>query len=424
MSASSGCPVASAMVGTSGRSEDRLALISASARNAAGLGVRQRRRQRGDGDRHVAADRGGHARAAAVERDVRNVGRERELEQLARQVGRRAATGRRIAQGAGIGPRHRDQLADAVRRHRRMHREHVGGRADQRDRREILVRIVGDFRIERRIGDEGAAGREDGVAVRRGARGHAMGDVAAAADNVLDVERLPEIFRQLLRDQARGGVALPARPGGDDHAHRTGRIGLRPREARDEGSSKRRLALAAGNGDGRVSCGPLASRGKLHRSPCLPRTRRAAQPALRLSSAGRTLPGPARKALRQSRSPAKATNVQGRIFNETPAQRIAHSCRIGARAAGGRAGGSACRAGRQGAVSRAGVPQRLRGPGERLYPAGAGGRLSHALARPDQRAGGGCRHGRPGAGRAAHAAAAQPARQRQLRRLLQEGDHP
>ena len=89
--------------------------------------MRQRRRQRGHGDRHVAADRGGDARAAAAERDVGDVGRECELEQLARQVGRRAPAGRRIAQLAGIGPRRRNQLADAVRRHRRMHREHVGG---------------------------------------------------------------------------------------------------------------------------------------------------------------------------------------------------------------------------------------------------------------------------------------------------------
>src|SRR5262249_44742483 len=70
------------------------------------------------------------------------------------------------------------------------------------------------------------------VAVGCRPRRRRHGDVAAAARHVLDIERLADGFGELRGNEPRRGVALPARPGGDDHADRPARIGLRPRGAR------------------------------------------------------------------------------------------------------------------------------------------------------------------------------------------------
>src|SRR5262249_29768747 len=60
-------------------------------------------------------------------------------------------------------------------------------------------------------------------------------EIATSADPVLGNEWLAETLRQPLADQARHGVGGAAGRKPDDDAHRPGRIGLRPRDARDHG---------------------------------------------------------------------------------------------------------------------------------------------------------------------------------------------
>ncbi len=234
--------------------------------------IGHRGRQRRDRNRHVPAERRGGGRTAAVERHVRDVDTQRQLEQFASEMRGRATAGRGVAvfAGACLGQRH--QFVDALGWDRGMHHQHMRRRAHQRNRLEVLVGIVGDFRIEADIGDEVAGGAEDRIAVRRGARGGAHGDVAAAAGHVLDVERLPETFRQLRCDQPRRGVALPAGAGGDDDPHRAGRIGLRRRalrlERQQRGCGHELQHLTAGDHHGRLH----AISHSIPRTRAIPRT--------------------------------------------------------------------------------------------------------------------------------------------------------
>src|SRR5580704_1380552 len=77
--------------------------------------------------------------------------------------------------------------------------------------------------------------------VGAGLGGLAGADIAARTRHVLDIELLPELLRQLLRDEAGRDIGWTAGRERDDHPHRPRRIGLRPGEARHrrEGSGAR-----------------------------------------------------------------------------------------------------------------------------------------------------------------------------------------
>jgi len=110
--------------------------------------------------------------------------------------------------------------------------DEVGARR-QRDRREALDRIERQLAVEEGIEVErAAAGGQQRVAVRRGARDRGGGDVAVGAGPVLDHDGLTEPSRQFLADRAGDGVDRAA--GRDRHhdVNRLGRIrrlGVRPR---------------------------------------------------------------------------------------------------------------------------------------------------------------------------------------------------
>ena len=154
-----------------------------------------------------------------------------------------------VAVFAGIGLDERDEVLDGVRRHRRMDRDHQGGGDRERDQVEVLFEFIGDFVVERGIDHVARIDHEQGVAIGRHPCHSAHGDIAAAAAHVLDVELLAHTLRQLLREQAGDHIGRTAGRVGNDHAHGSVGIALRPRYAR-EGLGERQQQLPNAKIDG------------------------------------------------------------------------------------------------------------------------------------------------------------------------------
>src|SRR2546427_315761 len=88
------------------------------------------------------------------------------LEQLHADVKRAAVSGRGVVERTRPRARKRNQLLHRIRRHRRMHEQHVADFHRDRHRREIPLRVVRNLPEKERIRDErGLGGGEQGVAV-------------------------------------------------------------------------------------------------------------------------------------------------------------------------------------------------------------------------------------------------------------------
>ena len=133
-----------------------------------------------------------------------------------------------------------------------MHRQHMRPRRQQRDRRKILDRVVGDLAVEHRVRGEGAGDEQQRIAVGLGARRGAHADVLAAARHVLDQDVVAPCLGELLRDHARADVIRPAGRDRHDDAHRTRRIGLRERGGDGERDARtgemKKVSARAGHG--------------------------------------------------------------------------------------------------------------------------------------------------------------------------------
>jgi hypothetical protein len=130
--------------------------------------------------------------------------------QRADKLRRRAGAGRCIAFLAGIGADPVDQLLHRLCRHRGIDREHHRRRRDQRDRIEILDRIVAGMSKQKWIVGDVAAGHQDCVAVGRRLRDTHGADIAAGAGNVLDIEILAGLLGEFLRHQTADEVGRAA----------------------------------------------------------------------------------------------------------------------------------------------------------------------------------------------------------------------
>jgi hypothetical protein len=109
------------------------------------------------------------------------------------------------------------------------------GRNDKRERRhladrlEVLVRLVGEVRIERDgRGVRTHLAHQDGVAIGLGAHGAGRAGGAAGARHVLNDHLLAERARHVVGDDARGNVGRAARRERHDQRDRARRIGLGP----------------------------------------------------------------------------------------------------------------------------------------------------------------------------------------------------
>ena len=154
----------------------------------------------------------------------------RELDARARREFQRvqmhdgAVAAGRVIELAGIGLGVGDQLLHVLHGQRGRHQQHAGGIGHMRDRREILLDVVGQARHQmRRNRMRAARGEQQRRAIR--SRLHAFGRTNRAARTglVVDDELLAQILRNALRDHARNQIGRTARRKRHDHAHRLAR---------------------------------------------------------------------------------------------------------------------------------------------------------------------------------------------------------
>ena len=135
----------SAVVGTSGAVGARVGAPSAIGRSDAGLDMRQDHRQIEERHLHLLAEQivdGGRRAAIGHVHDVDLRG---QLEQFAGQMRQAADAGGGEIEFAGLRLGERDQLGHVVGGNVARDDQHFRHRHHQRDRREILAHVVGDF---------------------------------------------------------------------------------------------------------------------------------------------------------------------------------------------------------------------------------------------------------------------------------------
>ena len=207
-----------------------------------------------DHQRHLAADQVLRRRRAAAVGHVRHRHARRLREQQAGEMRHGACTrGGVVGLGRiGLHPgQHRLQVA--------RRRAGTGGDGEvegarERDRGEVLHRVVAQVLVEPRMDHQRAAGREDQrVAVRRGALDLGQRQPAAGARLVVDDHVLPERDAHLVGEQARHHVGRAARREADQDA---GRALLRQGEGRGKcsGGGQRCEMAAFHRRSPRVGC--------------------------------------------------------------------------------------------------------------------------------------------------------------------------
>ena len=141
----------------------------------AGVDVRQHGRGRRPVRRDAPAEEVGHRRAAALVRDVRDVDAGALLEELAREI---AAPSRRPTihtRACRASPSRARRIPAASSPARRVHHEHVREHDAHRERRDVLLRIVGKVLHQVRRDRHRARPRRAGSCSRRAARWRSAG---------------------------------------------------------------------------------------------------------------------------------------------------------------------------------------------------------------------------------------------------------
>ncbi|CUI28541.1 Uncharacterised protein [Achromobacter ruhlandii] len=170
------------------------------------------------------------------------------FEHLAGQVARRARPGRTHVAAIALRLDVGDQLGHGRGLHVGTDHQHVGHGGQQRDRREILDRVIRDARIQRRVDAVRAGGRQQQrIAVGRG-RCHLLGgDGAVGAALVVDHDGLPQRLRRLGRHRAGQDVGGAAGRMRHDQRDGLGGKGLRVRgrqRRQQTGGGERRAGKA------------------------------------------------------------------------------------------------------------------------------------------------------------------------------------
>ena len=153
-----------------------------------------------------------------------------ERDRLHREMRQRTVADRGEIVLARIALQQLDQIGDGVDPHTRVDHQRAGLRDQLRDRRDILLRIVGQLGEQQRVDRERPADADaDGGAVGRGLGDRVGADIAARARLVLDDEgRCPHVSgREPVGDHARDDVGRGAGAERHDDVHRFRRPGLR-----------------------------------------------------------------------------------------------------------------------------------------------------------------------------------------------------
>ena len=199
-------------------------------------------------DRDVPRKQARDCTGRSLVRNMQHLDARRRLEELRGEVLRRSDTGRTVRQLARVGLGIGDEFLERVRGDRGIERDRHRSRRHLLDRSQVPDRIVGHVAIQAHRHHQRVRGDQQGVAIRRRLDDHVGADVATRARAVVDDDRLPPAFRQLLPDCAREDVHAGPRSEGDDDLHRPVRIrllcalrrGLRRCAAREQSGAGKR----------------------------------------------------------------------------------------------------------------------------------------------------------------------------------------
>ena len=184
------------------------------------LDQREARRHPVDGEIDAAGQKPLHDLGAALVRDEHGVDAGEPAEQIAGEP--RGDDAGAVVELAGIGLGLGDQLLHGLRAVGANDQQR-GVLRGQRDRREVLKRVVGQILGGDRVHHQrDVHGDQQRVAVRRGLRDLLCADRGIAAGAVLDHDRLAPALGQLLAEQACHEVGRPARRERHDELHRPG----------------------------------------------------------------------------------------------------------------------------------------------------------------------------------------------------------
>ena len=180
-----------------------------------------RQRRRAVGENQVDTPRhqiDGGLRTAFI-RNMRHRHTRQILEHFTGEMGRGARTGGAEIEFAGVRPGERDHVLYCFDRHRRMHHQQQVGVCHQRDGCEILLRVVGQLRIQRYVNGMGAT-RAEQQRVAIGSRfcHQVRADTSAGACAIVDDHRLSPGLSHFLRDRSRKNVRYTRRRKGRNDA--------------------------------------------------------------------------------------------------------------------------------------------------------------------------------------------------------------
>ena len=149
------------------------------------------------------------------------------LEQFACEMDRRACTGGRESEFAGLFFGERHQFIHGGCRYAGAHHQQLRRVGDETDDRQIACYVIGQFFVQRRVYRESAGRAEQqGVTVRRGLDRGFNGNRAAGAGAVVDDHAFAPEVGELLREHAADQVGRAARRERHQHAHRAFRISI------------------------------------------------------------------------------------------------------------------------------------------------------------------------------------------------------
>jgi hypothetical protein len=139
-----------------------------------------------------------------------------EAEALAIEMGGIAGARRRVVDLAGIGPGIGDEVRELLVAFRRVE-DHDHRHVAERDDRREVGHLEAEVRAGRRRDRMGRGVDQDGVAVGVGLGDRAHADGVTGPGSIFDHDRLPELGRELVADDAGHDVAGAARRQRYDH---------------------------------------------------------------------------------------------------------------------------------------------------------------------------------------------------------------